>query len=286
MKILLLGNQGQIGRDIQKMISSSNHSLSACSKKDFNFLNYEALACHASSFDPEIIINAAAYTKVDEAENDKKLSYQINAELPKFLAKYCSDKGIVLIHFSSDYVFSGASINPYKEDSKMEPINHYGYCKQHGDLNIIQNHDKYFILRTSWVYSEYEGNFLTKIIKSINNKNNLKIVDDQTGVPTSSYFIAKVVLDIIHNDETCYGIYNVVPDGYTSWYEFAIYIYNKLKDNDIGTIKISKISTDELDLSARRPSYSVLDNDKLRNISKTEIKDWRYYVDKLLQEDT
>lgn len=284
MKILLLGNQGQIGKDLQKIISNDNHILSSCSKKDFDFLNYDALTYHASSFNPQIIINAAAYTKVDEAENDKDLSYQINAKLPEFLAKYCSDKGIVLIHFSSDYVFSGALTDPYKEDSEMDPINHYGYCKQQGDINIIQNHDKYFILRTSWVYSEYEGNFLTKIIRSIYNNNNLKIVDDQIGVPTSSHFIAKVVLDIINN-KTCYGIYNVVPNGTTSWYEFAVYIYNRLKDNDIDAIKISKTSTDELDLAARRPSYSVLDNDKLRNISKIQIKDWRYYVDQLLQKD-
>ena len=167
----------------------------------------------------------------------------------------------------------------------MDPINYYGYSKQQGDLNIIQNHDKYFIFRTSWVYSEYEGNFLAKIIQSIDNKNNLKIVDDQTGVPTSSHFIAKVVIDIINNDKTCFGIYNVVPNGNTSWYEFAMYIYNKLKDNNTNSIKISKISTDKLDLAARRPLYSVLDNDKLRNISKIQIKDWRYYVDQLLQKD-
>ena len=285
MKILLLGNQGQIGKDLQKIIANDNHVLSSCSKKDFNFLNYKALTFHISSFNPQIIINAAAYTKVDEAENNKELSYQINAKLPEFLAKYCSDKGIVLIHFSSDYVFSGASIDPYKEDSEMDPINYYGYSKQQGDLNIIQNHDKYFIFRTSWVYSEYEGNFLAKIIQSIDNKNNLKIFDAQTGVPTSSHFIAKVVIDIINNDKTCFGIYNVVPNGNTSWYEFAMYIYNKLKDNNTNSIKISKISTDKLDLAARRPLYSVLDNDKLRNISKIQIKDWRYYVDQLLQKD-
>tara|TARA_X000000950_G_scaffold267396_1_gene343835 strand:+ start:36 stop:905 length:870 start_codon:yes stop_codon:yes gene_type:complete len=285
MKILLLGDQGQIGRGLKNQIIQTEYTLISFSRKDFDFTDYETLSTHISSFNPDVIINAAAYTKVDDSEENKIECYKMNAELPEFLAKYCSGKGIVLIHFSSDYVFSGVSIDPYKEDSEMEPINYYGYCKQQGDLNIIQNHDKYLILRTSWVYSEYEGNFLTKIIQSIHNKKNLKIVYDQTGVPTSSYFIAKVVLDIINNDETCYGIYNVVPDGNASWYEFGIYIYDKLKDNDINSIKISKISTDELDLTARRPSYSVLNNDKLRNISKIQIKDWRYYVDQLLQED-
>tara|TARA_Y100000389_G_scaffold196830_1_gene230377 strand:+ start:540 stop:1409 length:870 start_codon:yes stop_codon:yes gene_type:complete len=284
MKILLLGNQGQLGRELKQKISKTGHLISSCSKKDFDFSDHKALETYASSFKPDIIINAAAYTHVDNAEHDKNISYEVNAKLPEFLAKYSLNTKSILIHFSSDYVFSGDSTCPYREDSEMKPINYYGYSKQQGDINIMKNCSKFFILRTSWVYSKYKGNFLTKVVQAAQNENDLKVVNDQIGVPTSSSFIANVVMDIINNNNASYGIYNVVPDGHASWYDFSTYIIDKLKNYKIKPIGIEKITSDQLNLIARRPSYSVLSNERLNNTVSFEIKDWRYYVDQLLQE--
>ena len=287
MKILIFGKTGQVGKELIREVERHNFSYLALGREDVNLSDDSHIKSVINDYSPDVIINAAAYTQVDEAENNNNEAARINSEFPKILAKTCSSNDIKLIHYSTDYIFNGKSMNPIKEYDNPIPINYYGITKLEGENNILNNHKNYFIFRTSWVYSIYSNNFLRKIIARAKETDTLSIVNDQFGTPTSASFISYITILFLKYHPTEYGIYNLVPNGNTNWHFFANYIINALKNNKLDYNRVKKIkpiSSTEFKTLAERPRYSVLDNTKISKLFDKNILQWELYVDRTIEE--
>ncbi len=286
MKIVIFGKTGQVGQEMINILLNSRIPHLAIGRDDVDHNDEISINDIITDYKPSIIINAAAYTKVDEAESNQEEAFAINTSLPEILAKIGSKKNIFLVHYSTDYIFSGQSKSPIKEMEIPSPLNFYGKTKLEGERKIINNHNKYMILRASWVYSKYCNNFLTKIITLLKESNSLNIVNDQFGVPTSAEFLSEITLLLLKKYINKAGIYNVVPNGKASWYEFAKIIRDCVyKEKIIHDEKFIKaVPTSFYKTKAKRPSYSVLCNAKLSSIIDYDIHDWKIYVHKLISE--
>ena len=280
-RILLLGAGGQLGQEINKDLSK-NHDILSLTKKECDITNYSFLEEKIKLFKPKVIINAAAYTNVDDAENNESLADNINHLAVNKLAKLSKDYKVVLIHFSTDYIFNHKINEPISEDEKEDPINVYGLTKYLGEQSIIRNMENFYILRISWVYGKYGKNFPKTILKLAKNKKELNIVDDQIGSPTPTSLISSVInkLLVLHfKGENFFGIYNLSPNGSCSWYEIGNFILGHVKDKKNFKLKtINKISSKEFKSLAKRPKYSYLDNSKIQKVLNVNIHDWKYYL--------
>ena len=286
MKIIIFGKTGQVGQEVINLLSCNSIPLLAIGREDVDHNDESSINDIITDYKPSIIINAAAYTKVDEAESNQEEAFIINTALPEILAKIGFKKNIYLVHYSTDYIFNGQSESPIKETDIPSPLNFYGKSKLEGERKIINNHNKYMILRTSWVYSRYSNNFLKKIIMLLKENKSLNIVNDQFGVPTSTKFLSDVTLLLLTKYINKTGIYNVVPNGKASWYEFAKVILDCLyKENIIDDNKLIKaVPTSYYKTTAKRPLYSVLCNSKLLSTINYDIHDWEFYVSKVISE--
>ena len=280
-RILLLGAGGQLGQEINKDLSK-NHDILSLTKKECDITNYSFLEEKIKLFKPKVIINAAAYTNVDDAENNESLADNINHLAVNKLAKLSKDYKVVLIHFSTDYIFNHKINEPISEDEKEDPINVYGLTKYLGEKSIIRNMENFYILRISWVYGKYGKNFPKTILKLAKNKKELNIVDDQIGSPTPTSLVSSVInkLLVLHfKGENFFGIYNLSPNGSCSWYEIGNFILGHVKDKKNVKLKtINKISSKEFKSLAKRPKYSYLDNSKIQKVLNVNIHDWKYYL--------
>ena len=280
-RILLLGAGGQLGKEINKDLSK-NHDILSLTKKECDITNYSLLEEKIKLFKPKVIINAAAYTNVDDAENNESLADNINHLAVNKLARLSRDYKVVLIHFSTDYIFNHKINEPISEDEKEDPINVYGLTKYLGEKSIIRNMENFYILRISWVYGKYGKNFPKTILKLAKNKKELNIVSDQIGSPTPTSLISSVInkLLVLHfKGDNCFGIYNLSPNGSCSWYEIGNFILGHVKDKKNFKLKtINKISSKEFKSLAKRPKYSYLDNSKIKKVLNVNIHDWKYYL--------
>ena len=280
-RILLLGAGGQLGQEINKDLSK-NHDILSLTKKECDITNYSFVEEKIKLFKPKVIINAAAYTNVDDAENNESLADNINHLAVNKLARLSKDYKVVLIHFSTDYIFNHKINEPINEDEKEDPINVYGLTKYLGEKSIIRNMEDFYILRISWVYGKYGKNFPKTILKLAKNKKELDIVDDQIGSPTPTSLISSVInkLLVLHfKGENYFGIYNLSPNGSCSWYEIGNFILGHVKDKKNFKLKtINKISSKEFKSLAKRPKYSYLDNSKIQKVLNVNIHDWKYYL--------
>ena len=280
-RILLLGAGGQLGQEINKDLSK-NHDILSLTKKECDITNYSFVEEKIKLFKPKVIINAAAYTNVDEAENNESLTDNINHLAVDNLARLSKNYKVVLIHFSTDYIFNHKINEPISEDEKKDPINVYGLTKYLGEKSIIRNMENFYILRISWVYGKYGKNFPKTILKLAKNKKELNIVDDQIGSPTPTSLISSVInkLLVLHfKGENYFGIYNLSPNGSCSWYEIGNFILGHVKDKKNFKLKtINKISSKEFKSLAKRPKYSYLDNSKIQKVLNVNIHDWKYYL--------
>ena len=230
MKILIIGSNGQVGQALVKKLSS--HNLIPINRGDCDLTNTNKIKHIIDRHKPDLIINSAAYTKVDQSEGERDIAFQINCDAPKVMALKACEYDIPFIHFSTDYVFDGMKKEPYNENDQTNPLGVYGQSKLAGDKSIQDLGGQFYIFRTSWVYSNVGPNFYLTIKRLIDENSQLKIVSDQKGVPTSSMFIATQIQKIIillSHDNT--GIYNLVPDGNCSWYDFAREIIVKTKSS-------------------------------------------------------
>ena len=296
MSILIFGKNGQIGKELVSRLRK-NMEVYAFNSKEVNFLDTRNLEKKIDIIKPKIIINAAAYTKVDEAEKNKKEAFIINSEAVGLIASKARENGSKLIHFSTDYVFNGNKKTSYKESDLTNPINVYGQSKLRGESLIINSKCNYFILRTSWVISKYGNNFLSKIIDQILNREELKIVNDQYGAPSSANFIAKVVKKIIDSDKNIKdGIYHCSNSGIVSWYEITQYVYKYLRRNSLESknekiknlmkknLVIQPIHSKDLALLAKRPKFSKLNCSKLQKVLHYKFPIWQQEVKKIIKE--
>lgn len=278
MNILVTGANGQLGNEIQLIAKNSNDNYiftDVCdgySKLDIT--NIEDLRKTIAENSIECIINCAAWTNVDAAENAGEIVETLNATAPKNLAIVMKEVGGLLVHVSTDYVFGGDPYNvPCKEDQKGTPTGVYGLTKLHGEQNIQNSGAKYIIVRTSWLYSEYGKNFVKTMMNLTATKPELKVVFDQCGTPTYAGDLASVIFDIVENRkyEGNDGIYHFSNEGVCSWYDFTIKIA-ELAGNT--KCDIQPCHSDEFPSPVKRPSYSVLDKTKLKETFGIKIPYW------------
>jgi len=270
-KILLTGGSGQLGLELQSILQPLGEVWSP-SRKTFNLENPESLKQKVRDYQPDLIVNAAAYTEVDKAEVDSTLAYSVNVGSPRVLAEEASNLGVPLIHYSTDYVFDGEQRVPYTEDDEPYPINIYGKTKLEGEYAIQESHNQYLILRTSWLYSPTHGkNFYTTMLRLFKEKETVHVVNNQIGNPTSVEFLAEATVEILsqlskkEDEENRWGVYHLACEEQMSWYDFARKIYKKEKKVNIFKIKkILPISDKEYLTKAVRPNYSVLNCDYIQ----------------------
>ncbi len=281
MKILLTGKDGQVGFALHKKLASIGEVI-ATNRNELNLENSDAIRVFIEKIKPDMIINAAAYTDVDKAETEIELAHKVNTEAPRVLAEKASELNVPMIHFSTDYVFDGLKNEPYVETDQANPQTVYGEAKWKGE-EAVRNHKKHITLRISWVFSSHGENFFKKILKLIQEKSSLNIVNDQKGTPTSADTIANVtykIVKIILNKPNFknFGTYHLALDGETNWYEYACFITDEAIRLGLKTTMTSKdiklISSDEYPTAAKRPMNSRLNKTKIKKTFMLEFPTW------------
>ena len=272
MKVLVIGSDGQLGLEFQK-ISNSYDSLSwvFSTIKTLDLLKLDTISSFLNDINPSVIINCAAYTSVDKAETESKLADLINHKAVDIISRWTSDNNKKLIHVSTDYVFDGLSKLPLSENSNTNPINEYGSSKLKGEQVCLKNDTNSIIIRTSWLYSSFGNNFLKTMIELMKKNNSVKIVNDQIGSPTYAYDLAKVILKIIVNYKTESGLFHYSNMGEISWFEFARSIRELYKLD----CEIIGVSSKEFKTLAKRPQYSLLNKSKIKKIFNLEIPNYK-----------
>lgn len=271
-KIVVFGASGQLGNCLKKVAEEKGISeIYFPPESEANILDKNALKSVFEQYKPAFAINCAAYTAVDKAEDELDLARKINKTGAENLAEACKAYNTKFIHISTDFVFKGDKAHPLVENDIAEPISVYGLTKLEGEQDIARLMDEYFIIRTSWLYSEFGNNFVKTMLKLGAERDLLKIIADQVGTPTYGIDLAACVLDIITSGSKAYGIYHYSNEGVTSWYDFAKGIF----DLSATEIKVLPIRTDEYPTKATRPAYSVMDKSKIKTTFGIEIPYWR-----------
>lgn len=271
-KILVTGSNGQLGSELKEL--ASFHP-----QYDFVFLTREQLAINnqdaiervLGKHHPAYLINCAAYTAVDKAESEKELADAINGTAVGNLALRCKQSGAKFIHLSTDYVFNGKATAPLKETDEVDPVNAYGASKLLGEQLAVNNNPQSIIIRTSWVYSFYGKNFVKTMMRLMNEKESIGVVNDQIGSPTYAADLAKVIMQIITSGKWLAGIYNFSNEGVISWFDFASEI-KRLIHSDCS---VNPLTTEQFPAPAKRPKYSVLDKTKIRQAFSVQLKGWK-----------
>ena len=282
MVVLVTGSNGQVGQSLQFI--ASQHPLIEfvfCTSSDLDITNLENCQIVFNTFKPDFCINKAAYTAVDKAESESEKALAINVEGARNLAKTCKMYSTILLHISTDFVFDGNNNKPYSETDIPNPTGVYSQTKLDGEIAIQNTWKKHFIIRTSWVYSQFGNNFMKTMLRLSKERDTISVVNDQIGTPTNAVDLADVLIKIVNEHSKLstehFGIYNFSNEGSTSWYEFAKEIFKK---NNI-KIDLKPIATTEFPTPAKRPKYSVLDKTKIKNIFHIEINNWQDSIPKI-----
>jgi dTDP-4-dehydrorhamnose reductase len=279
MKILITGINGQVGHALMQQLT--DHELIGITRKDCDLTKPDQIRQVIDQYQPDLIINPAAYTKVDQAEDEPELAFLINRDAPRVIAEKAREYHIPLIHFSTDYVFDGKKESAYLEDDLTNPLGVYGESKLLGEEAIEDVGGRFYIFRTSWLYSLENKNFFNTIKKLSFKEDSLEVVSDQYGIPTSTYFIAKCLSKLIPNlNENNVGIYHLVPDQKCSWYEFAKKIIENYNPN-FNLENLLPISSTAYKSQVKRPKFSILDNNKIKKLFALDIKSWETYFDEI-----
>jgi len=277
--IWLIGNKGMLGQEVEKLFKRKRLSYLA-SDKEVDITDYPILQEWTKNIKLAWIINCSGYTEVDKAEKEIEKAFLINRDGVRNISKIATEKQAKLIHLSTDYVFNGGKDIPlsYTEDDKTEPINIYGESKLAGEREIKETFEKYFIIRTAWLYGRGGKNFVSTMLKLFKEKEEIKVVSDQWGSPTYTVDLAEIILRIINHDSNKFGIYHFTNEGVTNWYEFVREIYRKSKKLGIidpnKEVEIRAIETEEYPTPAQRPKCSLLSKEKIKRELNLEIRNW------------
>lgn len=270
--ILVTGSNGQLGKELQQLAPLfPQFNFIFLSSSDLPIHHFELVQNFFKGYHPHYLINCAAYTAVDRAEQEKDLAFQVNAEAVGVLAAICKEHTTRLIHISTDYVFDGTASTPYKEDSPTNPQGVYGTSKLSGEQQALQLNPDAIIIRTSWVYSEFGKNFVKTILQLVREREEISVVNDQYGSPTYAADLAAVILQIIFSGQWEPGIYHFSNGGVISWFDFA----EEIKKITGSSCIIHPVPTSAYPTAARRPAYSVLDKSKIQNVFGIKLKDWK-----------
>jgi dTDP-4-dehydrorhamnose reductase len=271
--VLVTGKDSQLGQCIQSLapkFSNLKFVFKTSTELDItNQLQVNSIFKSSDKFD--YCINCAAYTAVDKAENEIEKAFSINVDGVKNIAEACRNNKVTLIHVSTDFLFDGTSLKPYSEDCVTNPLGIYGKTKLKGEQEIERVLANYFIIRTSWLYSEYGNNFLKTMLRLSKERNEISIVDDQIGSPTYAKDLAEVILNLVNTKKISFGIYNYSNSGVVSWYDFANEIFKLSKSRT----KLNSINTKDYPTTAERPKYSVLETSKIAKLLGLDIPNWK-----------
>ena len=294
MTVLLFGGNGQVGTELRKLFAGSPELVVTTRSG-----SVDGMECEAADFDrpqtvksilervrPDLVINAAAYTAVDAAENDADAAWRANAEAPAQVAAWCAVHGVPLVHYSTDYVFDGQGSQPYREDDATAPLGVYGASKRAGEEAIIGSGAPYLIFRTAWVYASHGKNFLRTMLRLGAERERLGVVADQIGTPTSAALIARVTLQVLQSGQLQSGIWHLVADGQTSWHGFAREIFSQAQAAGLmeKIPEVVAITTADYPTPAARPAWSCLDNRKLKADFGISLPSWEQELSRVLAE--
>ena len=279
-QILLLGGSGILGSEILRYLNAESFEYVAPTSSDLDIRDKEQLFKFISELKPSWIINCAAWTNVDGAESSFKEAREINSIAVGNLGTAAGLFGCKVIHISTDYVFDGESSKPYDESSPVKPINKYGESKLQGENSLLLAAPDSYVIRTSWLYGTSGKNFAKTIVDKAIQNEEARVVNDQVGSPTSARDLAGAIISIVNNEPEP-GIYNYSNHGSCSWFEFAQNIYQRVGANPS---LVLPISSDSLNLIARRPKYSLLSKEKWKSLGLAEVPRWEDSLDLLLPE--
>ncbi len=279
--IILLGSKSKLGKEINEYLEK-DFSIKSYDKKSLDICNLEQIKKILDFNKPKILINTAAFTNVDLAEKQRKKALETNGYATGLIAQECYKRKIMFIHFSTDYVFNGLKTTPYLENDKPDPINYYGYSKLYGEQEIIKSNCYYFIFRISWLISINGKDFIKTILNKALNENQIYVVNDQYGSPTSTALISKVIKclikDYLSQNFWEKGIYHLTPNGKTSWFEIAKFVINLANQSDFNVNfplnNLNCITSDKYPSLAKRPSNSLLNNKKLDEKLFFDLPNW------------
>ena len=289
MKVLVTGAKGQLGNDLVSLLEAAGFTVAAFSSGELDITDAPAVLEAVKKVKPGIIINPAAYTKVDLAEKEKERAYAVNANGPENLALAAIEAGCAIVHVSTDFVFDGRSPVPCAEDFETNPLSVYGASKLAGENAVAAATNEHVIVRTSWLYGVEGHNFVKTILRLASEREVLRIVYDQTGTPTWSADLASAIVNICKSIEAGkkpWGTYHYSNEGVASWYDFAVAICEEAASTGtpLKCKRIEPILTVEYPLPAARPAYSVLNKAKIKKTFDIEIPHWRSSLSKMLRE--
>lgn len=274
-KIVLLGAKGMLGSDVYPLCIRDNPDITPYDLPEFDITNQAQLEKVLKNAD--IVINCAAYTDVEKAESQAEAAFKVNAESIGNLAKIARRKNIYIIHISTDFVFDGKKKTAYLETDRTNPINAYGKSKLAGEELLAENHNSYAIIRVQWTYGKNGNNFITKIISLSQQRNELKIVDDQFGSPTSTKEAAKIIREFIAKKPT--GLFHYAPAGFASRYDVAKFVFEKLKKDT----RLIPCKSGEFKTAAARPASSRFCCDKIQSLLDKPIELWQKPLERFLE---
>ncbi|GAB3539484.1 dTDP-4-dehydrorhamnose reductase [Noviherbaspirillum agri] len=296
MKILLLGRDGQVGWELQRSLAPLGELVTA-GRQQADLSRPDTLRALVRDIQPSVIVNAAAYTAVDKAESELELARRVNAESVGVLAEEVHRLGAWLVHYSTDYVFDGTKDSLYTEDDATNPLSAYGRTKLEGEQLVRSAQAKHLIFRTSWVYAARGSNFAKTMLRLAKEREELKVVADQYGAPTSAELIADVTALALYRIHACgdksdslSGTYHLAASGETTWHQYAHYVLELAQAKGahlkVAPAAIQPIPSSAYPLPAERPKNSRLSTAKLANTFGVDLPDWRYHVARLLTEIT
>jgi dTDP-4-dehydrorhamnose reductase len=282
-RLLITGCRGQVGTELVRSLAPLGQVI-ALDRSRADLTDPAGLRCLLDDLRPDVILNAAAYTAVDSAEDEEELAYAVNGTAPAVLAAAAARQGSLLVHYSTDYVFDGSGSTPWREEDVPAPRSVYGRSKLAGEQAVQASGARYFIFRTCWVYADHGHNFLKTILRLAGDGPALKVVSDQTGSPTPAALVAAVTAQVLAQvlaapERAAFGLYHLAAGGYTSWHGFAVEILRQAQALGMGLQAgpqdVTAIRTDDFQLAAVRPANSRLDTTRLRQTFGLTLPDWQ-----------
>jgi dTDP-4-dehydrorhamnose reductase len=278
MLVLVTGISGQLGYDVVKELTAKGHVAVGVDRAELDITDELAVTSYVQKLSPEAIIHCAAYTNVDAAETDQEGAYKVNALGTKYLAEAAKLVGGKMVYVSTDYVFDGAGTEPYEVDHPTKPLGVYGETKLVGEKLLQETLEKYFIVRTAWVYGINGNNFVKTMLKLGQDRKELGVVYDQVGSPTYTVDLAKFIVELVDSEK--YGVYHASNEGVCSWHEFAVEIFRQAGMD----VQVNPLTSEQFPRPAARPKYSVLSKKKLEEEGFTPMRDWKEALSEFLKE--
>lgn len=295
MTLLVFGGNGQVGQELLRALAPLGHVVattrsgkladgSSCEVADFDAP--ESLPALLDRLQPSVVVNAAAYTAVDRAEQELEAAFRANAQAPGVIARWCAAHGVPMVHYSTDYVFNGQGTAPYMEDEATAPLGVYGSSKRAGEEAVRAAGGRHLIFRTAWVYASHGGNFLRTMLRVGAERDELRVVADQVGTPTPAALIADVTAQALQHSGKLSGTWHLTASGQTSWHGFAEAIFAEAVAMGVlaKAPTVQPISSAEYPTPAKRPAWSVLDNRKLQHDFGIELPAWQAGLHRVMSE--